>query len=103
MYMENGLFQFTYSNNCMVEFLHVDNFVQAHIKAAKALQLEHSPVVSVYDAYRCKGIWERSLENQIWCPAGPLNVVLHVILKTRLLFGKKISSFRFDVQLDLLM
>ena len=43
--MENGLFQFTYSTNSLVEFLHVDNFVQAHLKAAEVLQLENSPVV----------------------------------------------------------
>ena len=45
--MERGLFQFTYgSRESLVEFLHGDNFVQAHIRAAEALQEHDSLVVS---------------------------------------------------------
>ena len=45
--MERGLFQFTYgSKDSLVEFLHRDNFVQAHVRAAEAMQNQDS-VVSV--------------------------------------------------------
>ena len=45
--MERGLFQFTYgSKDSLVEFLHRDNFVQAHVRAAEAMQ-NHDSVVSV--------------------------------------------------------
>lgn len=44
-YMERGLFKFTYgAEDSLVEFLHADNFVQAHIKAAEACCLPDSPV-----------------------------------------------------------
>ena len=46
--LERGLFQFTYgSRDSLVEFLHSDNFVQAHIKAAEAMAEDDSPVVSL--------------------------------------------------------
>ena len=46
-YMEKGLFQFTYGpKDSLVEFLHGENFVQAHIRAANAIQKQDSPVVS---------------------------------------------------------
>lgn len=45
--MERGLFQFTYgSKDSLVEFLHSDNFVEAHILAAEAIQKYDSLVVS---------------------------------------------------------
>ncbi len=45
-YIERGLFRFTYgASDALVEFLHVDNFVQAHIRAAEAMQCPGSPVV----------------------------------------------------------
>ncbi len=45
-YIEHGLFRFTYgAADALVEFLHVDNFVQAHVKAAEALTPPESPVV----------------------------------------------------------
>ena len=46
--MERGLFQFTYGSDTLVEFLHGDNFVQAHIRAAEALKEKDSPVVSCF-------------------------------------------------------
>ena len=50
-YMEWGLFQFTYgSKDSLVEFLHADNYVQAHIQAANALQQHDSPVVSLHSS-----------------------------------------------------
>ena len=47
--MERGLFQFTYgSKDSLVEFLHRDNFVLAHVRAAEAMQNHNSvTVVSV--------------------------------------------------------
>ena len=46
-YMEQGFFKFTYgAEDSLVEFLHADNFVQAHIKAAECCCLPDSPVVS---------------------------------------------------------
>jgi nucleoside-diphosphate-sugar epimerase len=48
-YIERGLFQFTYgSKDSLVEFLHGDNFVQAHVGAACALQKHNSPVVRLF-------------------------------------------------------
>ena len=45
-YIEGGLFKFTYgSKDCLVDFLHGDNFCQAHIKAAEAMDDDSSPVV----------------------------------------------------------
>ena len=45
-YIERGFFKFTYgSQDSLVEFLHADNFCQAHIKAAEACPLPESPVV----------------------------------------------------------
>ena len=42
------MFSITYgSPNNLVEFLHADNFCQAHIKAAEAMEKEGSPVVCV--------------------------------------------------------
>ena len=47
-YIESGLFKFTYgANESLVDFLHGDNFCQAHIKAAEAMEDPASPVVSV--------------------------------------------------------
>ena len=44
--IESGLFQFTYGpKDSLVDFLHGENFVQAHIRAAHALQQPNSPVV----------------------------------------------------------
>ena len=41
------MFRFTYgSADNLVEFLHADNFCQAHIKAAEAMEDPQSPVVS---------------------------------------------------------
>ena len=48
-YIESGLFKFTYgSKDSLVDFLHGDNFCQAHIKAAESMEEEGSasPVVS---------------------------------------------------------
>ena len=54
-YMERGLFQFAYgSKDSLVEFLHGDNFVQAHLRAAEAIQKPNSLVVS-------KMLWLESL------------------------------------------
>ena len=37
-YIQRGLFAFTYgTKDSLVEFLHVDNLVQAHVKAGEAL------------------------------------------------------------------
>ena len=45
-YIESGLFKFTYgSKDNLVDFLHGDNFCQAHIKAAEAMEDSSSPVV----------------------------------------------------------
>ena len=45
-YIERGFFKFTYgAQDSLVEFLHADNFCQAHIKAAEACTLTESPVV----------------------------------------------------------
>ena len=45
-YIESGLFKFTYgSKDNLVDFLHVDNFCQAHIKAAETMEDPASPVV----------------------------------------------------------
>ena len=45
-YIESGLFKFTYgSKDSLVDFLHGDNFCQAHIKAAEAMEDPASPVV----------------------------------------------------------
>ena len=45
-YIESGLFKFTYgSKDNLVDFLHGDNFCQAHIKAAEAMEDSASPVV----------------------------------------------------------
>ena len=45
-YIESGLFKFTYgSKDTLVDFLHGDNFCQAHIKAAEAMEDPASPVV----------------------------------------------------------
>lgn len=45
-YIEAGLFSVTYgSSDSLVEFLHADNFCQAHIKAAEAMEKPESPVV----------------------------------------------------------
>ena len=45
-YIERGFFKFTYgSQDSLVEFLHADNFCQAHIKAAEACTSPESPVV----------------------------------------------------------
>ena len=47
-YIESGLFKFTYgAKDNLVDFLHGDNFCQAHIKAAEAMEDPASPVVSV--------------------------------------------------------
>ncbi len=48
-YIEKGLFSITYgAADNLVEFLHVDNLVQAHIKAAQALtQHKHYIAVSI--------------------------------------------------------
>ena len=47
-YIERGLFSFTYgAKDNRVDFLHADNFVQAHIKAAEALIPSQSLAVSV--------------------------------------------------------
>ena len=47
-YIESGLFKFTYgANESLVDFLHGDNFCQAHVKAAEAMEDPASPVVSV--------------------------------------------------------
>lgn len=47
-YIEAGLFSVTYgSSDSLVEFLHADNFCQAHIKAAEAMEKPESPVVRV--------------------------------------------------------
>lgn len=42
-YAERGLFLFTYGTDSLADFLHTDNFVQAHIKAAETL-LGEDPV-----------------------------------------------------------
>lgn len=48
-YIERGLFKFTYgSKDSLVEFLHGDNFCQAHIKAAEAMEDPASPVVCCF-------------------------------------------------------
>ena len=53
-YIERGLFQFTYgSEDSLVEFLHGDNFVQAHVEAACALQEHNSPVVRLFILQHC--------------------------------------------------
>ena len=45
--MERGLFQFSFgSKDSLIEWLHRDNFVQAHILAAEAIQKRDSLVVS---------------------------------------------------------
>ena len=45
-YTERGFFKFTYgARDSLVEFLHADNFCQAHIKAAETCTLPESPVV----------------------------------------------------------
>ena len=36
-YTERGLFLFVYGADSLADFLHADNFVQAHIKVAKTL------------------------------------------------------------------
>eukprot|EP00731_Ephydatia_muelleri_P029296 Em0020g940a len=44
-YLEKGLFCFIYgSPDGLVDFLHCDNFVQAHVKAAESMNLPDSPV-----------------------------------------------------------
>jgi hypothetical protein len=46
-YIESGLFKITYgAEENLVDFLHGDNFCQAHIKAAEAMEDPTSPVVS---------------------------------------------------------
>ena len=45
-YIERGFFKFTYgAHDTLVEFLHADNFCQAHIKVAEACTSPQSPVV----------------------------------------------------------
>ena len=45
-YIERGFFKFTYgAHDTLVEFLHADNFCQAHIKVAEACTSPESPVV----------------------------------------------------------
>ena len=45
-YIEGGLFKVTYgSHDSLVDFLHADNFCQAHVKAAEAMAEDQSPVV----------------------------------------------------------
>ena len=41
--MERGLFRFRYGKG-IVEFLHVDNLVQAHILAARALTAQRNAI-----------------------------------------------------------
>ena len=51
-------FCFTYCNkNVKVDFLHVDNFTQAHTKASVALSLPNSTVVSWSFIERCHVIF----------------------------------------------
>ena len=46
-YVEAGLVKMTYgSQDSLVDFLHGDNFCQAHIKAGEAMLTHDSPVVS---------------------------------------------------------
>ncbi|KAM6223809.1 short-chain dehydrogenase/reductase family 42E member 1 [Rhynchocyon petersi] len=46
-YLERGLFRFVYGDpGSLVEFVHVDNLVQAHILAAEALQANRGHVAS---------------------------------------------------------
>ena len=47
-YLEAGLVVMTYgSDDSLVDFLHGDNFCQAHIKAGEALLAQDSPVVGL--------------------------------------------------------
>ena len=47
-----GLFAFTYgAKDSLVEFLHIDNLVQAHLLAAKALQKEDSHAVCLHKVW----------------------------------------------------
>lgn len=57
-YVEMGLFAFTYgAKDSLVEFLHIDNLVQAHLLAAKALQKEDSHAAGqAYFISDCKPI-----------------------------------------------
>ena len=44
-YIQKGLFSFTYGGrDSRVEFLHVDNLVQAHVRAGEALSAERDHV-----------------------------------------------------------
>jgi len=47
-YIEQGLFAFTYGQgDSVVDFVHVNNLVQAHILAGKALKTSNSVAVSI--------------------------------------------------------
>ena len=49
-YIKQGLFAFTYGEpDNKVDFLHVDNFVQAHAKVGNVIQQDNSPVVSTVE------------------------------------------------------
>ena len=55
-YIEQGLFCFTYgAKDSLVDFLHADNFVQAHIKAAESLVSPLSPAVRT--DWTCDSFW----------------------------------------------
>ena len=49
-YMEGGLFSMVYGEaESLVDFLHVDNLVQAHVKAAERLRPEQPTAVCVVE------------------------------------------------------
>ncbi|CAI8024652.1 Short-chain dehydrogenase/reductase family 42E member 1, partial [Geodia barretti] len=106
-YIERGLFQFTYgSEDSLVEFLHGDNFVQAHVEAACALQEHNSPVageayfisdgkpVNNFEFFRplCEGLGYRYPELHL-----PLSLVFYtafVIEVVHSIIGRYVYNFQ---------